>query len=545
MKNTTSYSLYETYIQDAYGKDEHSISNNGNLFSNFGSGELSYAVDSLNLIRFSIGGYHDNMDMDYSGYYFEHNHQNKITEQSNTSSSKSNTNSILGSIDYQRYVKNPNKQLTVSYMMDCKPSNTYSEGVYHSLSNNNSDLVVQNKNINDSYENSIQVDFTNPITVNHQYELGAKYSILSNQIENNTYNIEAATNSRVQYPRMSKDLTYTHNMVSAYGDYCLNWKRVLFKTGLRYEGVNTSSKLSQEMKTLKYDKSISAIVPYLTLAYQLRKSSSVKICYIQRLKQPDVWLQIPYIDNSDASQITQGNPNPKYEKEHRFDLTYTYNGRRNAIMEANIFFLKNNDIFQGYSILYYDGVTYSYPSTRSYNSFGTNVYGSYCPIPNVCISINGSAFYLTSKRSSVLGDPFKNEGWAYYGSGSIQWTIKQGLVLSGFVAGYSKVMQEDIELRGYTYSSFSLCKNLLNNKMSLSVSVHNPFRKSLIWKDEKSEPDFFYSYNKCSIQDRTISFGISYRFGKTEQAVKKAQRGISNDDVKANNSNDRNHGSGK
>jgi len=535
MKSTKNYSLFELSMRDYFRKHENSISNNGDQFSNFGSGELSYAVDSLNLIRFSLGGYCDKLKGDFYGHYFDYNSQDKITELTNTSSSKSNNRSFLGSIDYQRSFKKTNKILKVAYILDYKPSNSNSEMIQEWLTNDNPDVFIQYKNVDDSYNNSIQVDFTNPIAKNHQYELGARYCILSNQIENNITSNEDT--------RESKDLTYTHNMVSAYVDYRFNWERVLFKTGLRYEGIYTDSELSQETKNLEYDKNIRAVVPYLTMAYLLNKFSSLRLSYIQRLKQPDVWVNMPNSNQFGSYQVTQSNPNPKYEKEQRVDLTYNY-CRDKAILEANVFAVKNNDIFQGYTSFYKEGLTYSYPSSGLYNSFGTSIYGSYSPNPKIYIGINGCASYSIIEANGINVNSYKKEAWAYFGSGSVQWLIRQGLVLSGFLAGYSKLMQLDRELKGYTYSSFSLRKDLLSKKMSLTVSVSNPFQKYRTWKDDKYDQGYYRLYTKSSIQVRTISFGISYRFGKMGAMVKKAQRGISNDDVKSGGGNSGGGGGG-
>ena len=54
----------------------------------------------------------------------------------------------------------------------------------------------------------------------------------------------------------------------------------------------------------------------------------------------------------------------------------------------------------------------------------------------------------------------------------------------------------------------------------------------------------FSSHSEYGYQNRTVSFGISYRFGKMGAMVKKAKRSISNDDVKSGGGSGGNGGGG-
>jgi hypothetical protein len=79
-------------------------------------------------------------------------------------------------------------------------------------------------------------------------------------------------------------------------------------------------------------------------------------------------------------------------------------------------------------------------------------------------------------------------------------------------------------------SSFSVSKDMFNDKLALSAAFNNPFTRFRNARRETFGPDF----NQLdSRRDYFRSFNISlnYKFGKLKEAIKKNKRGIRNDDV--------------
>ena len=70
----------------------------------------------------------------------------------------------------------------------------------------------------------------------------------------------------------------------------------------------------------------------------------------------------------------------------------------------------------------------------------------------------------------------------------------------------------------------------------LSLSARDPF-----WREQKQtyelKDNSFSSTNVYTQLSQTFRFTITYNFGKMDFAVKKASRGIQNDDVKSGGSN--------
>jgi hypothetical protein len=76
---------------------------------------------------------------------------------------------------------------------------------------------------------------------------------------------------------------------------------------------------------------------------------------------------------------------------------------------------------------------------------------------------------------------------------------------------------------------------LLNKKLTLSLSVTNPFKEYLSQSYTTSDKNYIQS-SDYRYQTRNARLSITYNFGKMGLEVKKARRGIQNDDLKSGGS---------
>ncbi len=66
----------------------------------------------------------------------------------------------------------------------------------------------------------------------------------------------------------------------------------------------------------------------------------------------------------------------------------------------------------------------------------------------------------------------------------------------------------------------------------LSLSVSNPFTKETVYRNSSQSVDFS-SNTEYFRQSRSLRMNVTYNFGKMDISVKKARRGIQNDDMKS------------
>lgn len=141
---------------------------------------------------------------------------------------------------------------------------------------------------------------------------------------------------------------------------------------------------------------------------------------------------------------------------------------------------------------------------------------------NVNVNLNGR--YIKNQ----LGDQ-SNEGFSYYASIGSTVTMWKG---SSFNAS-AYYSSPSIGLYGESNSSyyymFGLSQRFLKDKLTVRVSVTNPFNYSRTYKSDMSSENFI-RHSESMMVMRRISIYAGFRFGKMQTQVKKTRRSISNDD---------------
>lgn len=146
------------------------------------------------------------------------------------------------------------------------------------------------------------------------------------------------------------------------------------------------------------------------------------------------------------------------------------------------------------------------------------------------LSLNGNVaqFWISGLTN---GNLIRNDMFTYYFSNSANYTGKSGWQ---FNCGLDFLSKNPVDLQNYTNavinSNFSISKNLLDNKLSLSAFINNPFkkyRKNILTTFDKDFIQYEDTYNYY----RRTEFTLNYKFGKKDVKVLKSKHQIKNDDL--------------
>jgi hypothetical protein len=150
-------------------------------------------------------------------------------------------------------------------------------------------------------------------------------------------------------------------------------------------------------------------------------------------------------------------------------------------------------------------------------------------------SINSNAAVSYSKLAANNGYNLSNEGFGFYGSLGLRKSLWKDASFSANGGYSSPRIYLQGKSSGYNYTSMGLSQYLLKRKMSINLSVSEPFceKKKYI---SNSEGEGYVSHSESFYYARNVRLSVSYNFGKMDISVKKARRGISNDDVKGGSS---------
>lgn len=528
-------------------------SNKGNHRFHAGSLEASYEIDTLRLVSMSFGlwggGYRGDRDGHQLG---SHPSLGELYEYATVGRTKNSWFSIDGGIDYQRLFHTKNRMLTFSYKINTNPSTSddYTDYVNKTAVPEWEDFIHRLTNLHTdgkqhTTEHTFQVDYTTPIGKLHTIEGGVKYILRDNAADNDRYE-QTSDSPEADYAfdeEYSSHYKHQNDILAAYLGYGLKWKKLSGRLGLRYEFTH------QEVKYLlgkgeDFQKDFNDLVPSASIGYQLTDLSNLRLGYNMRIYRPGIWYLNPYLDDSNPSNLSQGNPNLNSEKSHNLNLSYS-NFTQKFNLNVGIHYSFTNNSIEHVNTLMQDTeipglqnptgkeVLYStYYNMGKNRTVGLNGYVNWNATSNtrLYLNINGSYVYIKGAEN------LKNDGWTMFAFGGIQQTLPKDWRISLNLMGQTPwIMLQGKGSRFFDYS-LSVNKSFLKKRLTLSAYASNFFKKYKRNSSHLEDVNFVQdSYNRYTRQ--RFGFSISYRIGELKASVKKAARSISNDDVKGGGGN--------
>jgi outer membrane cobalamin receptor len=522
------YSSRENFVSTTDRFTESEGFNKHRGFSNYEECAASYEIDSLNLISLSFLGYTGETFIyeERLTQNFDINHTLSRKFTNVTNSSDGYHGYISGNIDYQHTFKKPDKTFTVSYKLDRIPEKSYTESDVNGQFNYVS-YSQRSANEASGTEHTFQLDYYDPITKMHQIESGVKYILRHNISNSEVLHYDSEQDAWIRDESRNNDLDYDQHIIGLYAGYVLKLKKINIKPGLRAEEtINDGHFISAKDTT--FTNKIFNLVPYITLSKELEKGQNIKLSYTQRLSRPGIWYLNPYYNDSDPLDINYGNPNLDAEIAHTFDLSYgKFSDKYNLNLSMNGAFTNNS--IQSIATINSTGVkTTTYKNIGKIQRFGSYLYGSFQPNNKLNINTNLSINYFILKSNDSRN--LKNEGFSYSGSINMKYNAWKNGTISGYIGIYSPSVMLQVKYGKYWFSSITVSQDLFKKKLKASVSIPS-LSKRLKWEESYDDPTFHqnsvtYYYN------RYLKLTLSYRFGQMKGEIKKANRGIKNEDIK-------------
>ncbi len=511
---------------DYYLRQDQRTSSSNYKFNGFGL-ETSYEIDTFNLVTLSGSGYWGSSSSDGTTLSQTFSKANQLTRSyRNTSTNNSDYGTISGNFDYQRTFKKPDKTLTFSLRGDYNPNNSgFESHIDQEL--NYTGFSQRSDNRANGGEYTAQIDYFDPLTKMHQVEGGMKY-IQRPSISTSDRFIQDADGEWQIDPSLLNDLDYRQHIAAAYAGYLFKLKKFTAKAGLRAEyTVNDATFHLVEDQKL-FNRAFN-LIPYVNLGYKPTDSQNIRLSYTQRLSRPGIWDLNPYVRNSDPLNLSTGNPNLTPEVSHSFNASYGIYGAKFSFNLSGSAGFVNNAI-ERVETIDAQGVHLTRPDNIGQRqSYGLYSYGNVRFLKgklNVGINLGGN---YTDYRADRGTTTLHNHGWNWNGSLYAYGQPWKGGNVSGNLWAYSGYV--GLQSRGSDqYSlSFSVSQAMLKQKMRVGLSINDPFRSQVSYSSTTTDPSFSSSFESIRY-GRSIRLNASWRFGQMQTQVKKAKRGISNDD---------------
>jgi len=523
--STNSSSFRESFSDDVNKYLNTTGSNSNRYHGQYGSGEFSYEMDTLNLfsVSFDLWGGNSNSESNNATQMLDVSNSPVYAYRIN-SNSKSTYGSSEVNANYQRTFSKKDELLTASYRLSLNPNDQAYTTQVDSILNYHSPSQSSASNA-DTKEHTFQLDYTTPLGKIHTIEAGIKYIIRISGSDSYRNIFNSATNEWLPFNSYTDQFHHRQDIFSAYGGYNLKYKKTGFKAGLRMEDTRLNVEFPLD-ETNNFDNGYFNLIPSATFSYQYKKVHNFRFGYNMRIQRPGIWYLNPYVNNSDPKNISYGNPDLDVEKSHNFNLNYgVFKPKFN--LNANLYYNFVNNSIQQVTTLRNDTSNTTYENIGKQKSTGLYFYGSWNPTMKFKIFANASASYTDIRAND--GSNLKNSGFMERIFAGLQYNFPRDLTLSlngGLSSPYLNLQGKS---SGYHYSSLSLNKSFLQKKLTFSFSAINVFENTISY-NSTSSTDQFRSVSNYAYPARNFRIGISYKFGELKQQIQRVKRGINNDD---------------
>lgn len=489
-------------------------------------GELSYEIDSLNLIsgQFNVNG---NSSESLTNQNSELNNQSGSLQRYNLAGNNlSDGKGMDASLNYQLgFKKNKARLLTFSYRFY-----DYINGQNNLLRSSNqfNYNIADYNQINEggSAEQTVQIDYIHPVK-KLTIEAGLKGIRRKNESDFQFMSFNSTSGQFIKDPSRSNVFDNTQEVLGAYNTYQYNTKNWGFKGGFRLEQtiidadfVSSQSQVRQEYLNL---------IPSVSINRKLKNMSNLNLGFSQRIQRPGIYQLNPFVDRSNPNFESSGNPNlhPTVGSNMSIGYSKSKKGSFNYMLGYGLF----KDLIMPVSI--FDPVTYitknSFDNTGRARLFMLNVNINYPVTKKMNFTFNGGLAH-GRVRALVNNILVRNEGFMYNFSSSASYRFEKGWRANGNIHFNGPNLSVQGSSNTFFGSSFSVNKDIVKDKLSFSVATSNPFSKYRNNIRESFGPDFFQTNNNQTFY-RGFNSSLSYKFGKLKSGIKKNSRGIRNDDV--------------
>ncbi len=491
-----------------------------------GSTQLSYEIDSLNLISIQLAA--------NVGEYEGSRNLNSLLKTPDTiieayRMSSENSGRWRGtdaSLNYQLGFKNSKQQLlTLSY----RYMKFYDDW--------NSEVVLKDRvnyflpdfhqfNEGGPQEQTVQLDYVQPIN-KVVMESGVK-GIFRDNYSYFRYSSKNPSGGYDLNPALGNQYDNTQKVISFYNSWQINLKEWVLKAGIRLEQTKINADFISSGMLTKQD--YINLLPSVSVSKKFKEKVSLGFGYSQRIQRPNIWDLNPYVDRPNPNLERTGNPALRPVVANNFQITYNRSGKTSfsAVLSHSF----SNNALQYY--LLYDAaanvnrfmpdntgtnkttsvnINIAHPITSRWNlNFTTNL--NYVRVKgyvdNVLIGNEG----MTGNFMLSTGYRFEN-GWRVNGNANYGLTPYINLQGSGIAI---------------LFYGFSVNKDLFKEKLSVSAQFSNPFTKYMYFPNNIQTTDYEF-VNSSRGWFRGFSYSLNYKFGKLKGQVEKNKRGINNDDV--------------
>lgn len=354
------------------------------------------------------------------------------------------------------------------------------------------------------------MDYVHP-TRKTTWSAGLRYSYTNNRMDLSVFN--KLLNPDVPDTLKSNAFRYDEHIQAAYVSVDWKIKKWSFQVGLR--GENTSYLGESPTTGIETRNTYFQLVPKVFAMYETKKGNTWNLNYSRDFNRPGYEELNPFRYYTSNYSYQSGNPLLKPSATHSLSVS---TGWSDFQFNFVLYYMQKGST----SVTVFDPVTQLQQTTianvLTYKS--ALLYIVYYKTIKKRLSIDATAmadFSNTLVTQTIARQNLNNVMGMV--SLELKWVLdkRESFILSASSFYMTPFYQQFTYKTEYPYLSLSLSKNLLKNRISMKLSLSDPFR----WMKSKStmrsnqttvKEDFYYD-------TRTLRFSFAYKFGNSNLSV--------------------------
>ena len=444
-----------------------------------------------------------------------------------TSNNNFTFRSLDWNVDYKKTFNTEGQELDISYQQNNANHTTFFDQQHFYTSSDSLFSGAKGNNNAKDRETYLIIDYSQPINKKVSIDMGAKGSFSNIKSYADYYALDALADVYNMDVSQIDNFNYNQNVYAGYVSATYNIsKDYKLKVGLRDEVTDTKADNSGiEAGVIP---SYNTVVPTATLVRTFANNQTLKLSYTRRLERPRYRELNPFINATDPTNLSAGNPLLKPEIGHSVELSYFKTFTKGGSILVTGYYRYNVDDIQTY-VQYYtslaagDSVYKNVAVTTDVNVgsqqlAGLNIYVN-IPITQqleIRGNFNGFDKYIVSNI------PAEGTSNSFNYRSNINATYQLGNDIAFEFFGNFNSVRHEIQgtFPSFTTYNFAARKYLFKKKASIAFTTTDPFNKYVNQPTNVSGVNFYYVTDR-KLPYRSFGLSISYKFGKMEYKAKK------------------------
>ena len=441
----------------------------------------------------------------------------------NTNDTKMRRTSFNGSLDYQRFLNDARtSSLTLTYQLTYAPTKSEMEsGFDQSTTFPGMDLTNRySENKERTTDHIFQMDYTTPLGTANTLNAGLKYSF-RRATSDADYYLQG-----VYSDLMSSEYKYNNSILAGYAELVSRFGNFSSKAGLRYE--QTWQDVSYQLgKGNDFSTHYGNLVPSASLSYSLNPATNIALTYNMRISRPGITYLNPYVDRSNPTMLSYGNPDLDTEKSHNIGLAFNSFSAK-MMFSVNLRHSFTDNAIESYS--FYDSnnlLNTTYDNTAKNHMTSLNAYVNWLVHKNTRLFLNGAVDY-SDMRSKALD--IQNHGWHANVMAGLQQTLPWNIKLSAYLITSTKSYNLQGWSSGFNMLTGTLSKSFLDDKLTISVmGMTGLGNGGALAINSYSEGKDFTNKMDIKVPMQSVSLTVSYTFGNTKKQFMQRRSRVESD----------------